>query len=408
MPHNFVNWPVVTNDDGSLTTGTPFSAEFSEGVRDSVADNLYSATNPTVKAKTIIDEVIAARGSTASLDARLDVTLNEDGTPKSVAGQASQSDIANILGYHNVVGNDDFLVWPDGDTSAPGYYVLAGAGGTIARCGTALADTTRKIGDFCAKLTRSGVDVTLTQTLLSASSFPRADFLKGKYLPFGCWVWSDTAGCAKISVADGVVVTDTTDHPGDSAWHFLTAVHPINAAATKLEIYPQIHGSNASAYFSGMCAIPVDGNYAITRWTPCPTTYGFLHFEFPGVIANGTDTRRTSFHRLGIIKDIQVALKTAGTTINFDVLTNASAVPAYESALSATLAMGTGKFGGTQSFHATYARRCLRGAFGTAPAARSLVSIDVSNVAASPADGAISIRVLVYARPLERFLQYNE
>jgi len=82
MADNFVSWPAVVNDDGSLSTGTPFSAEYDAAFKASIADNVYDSTNPTVKTKTIIAEVVAARGTALTVDARLDTVLNEDGTLK--------------------------------------------------------------------------------------------------------------------------------------------------------------------------------------------------------------------------------------------------------------------------------------------------------------------------------------
>ena len=71
-PPDPAGYPVVVDDDGSLTVGTPFNKAYHDAVRASIADNVYSVTNPLVKTKTIIDEVVAGRGASASLDARMD------------------------------------------------------------------------------------------------------------------------------------------------------------------------------------------------------------------------------------------------------------------------------------------------------------------------------------------------
>lgn len=85
MADNFSGWPTYVDDDGSLTFGTVPDAAMLDAIRGSIADNVYSAVNPAVKTKTTIDEVISARGTKASLDARLDISLNEDGTLKPTA-----------------------------------------------------------------------------------------------------------------------------------------------------------------------------------------------------------------------------------------------------------------------------------------------------------------------------------
>lgn len=74
------SWPTTTDDSGTKTDGTMANAALFDAIKASVEDQVHSATNTLVKPKTITDEVIQARGSAASLDARLDVSLNEDGT----------------------------------------------------------------------------------------------------------------------------------------------------------------------------------------------------------------------------------------------------------------------------------------------------------------------------------------
>jgi len=90
-------WPSVIDDDGSKTFGTIFNKALTDAIKASIENDLFSAANPTITAENIIDEVVAARGSKSSLDARLDVALNEDGTPKSVAGQAVNADVQTII-----------------------------------------------------------------------------------------------------------------------------------------------------------------------------------------------------------------------------------------------------------------------------------------------------------------------
>jgi len=399
-------WPTLADDTGAGQDGTVLAKARFDEIKASVEDQVHSSTNPTIKPNATIDEVVTARGSMGSLDARLDVALNEDGTPKAVAGQAAIADIQAAYGAENWPGNDDFQVWPDGDAAAPIYWVLSGAAASIARTGTGLGDTQRKIGDFAAKVTRAAADAALTQTLLSTSSFPRADHLKGRKIAFGCWVRSNTANQARVVLNDGVATTATSYHAGDGAWTFLGGVHTINSSATKLELILQVNNSSGDSWFSGATAF--QGDSAPSREGACPVAYGFIQWEIPGTLANATDARRSAFHRAGIIKDIQGYLKTAGTTANIDVLTNTSTAPVFASALAATLAFATSKYVNGQPGSGTYERRCLRGVFGTSPGNSSLLSLDISNVAGAPADLSVAVRIMVYARPMERFLAFNE
>jgi hypothetical protein len=141
------NWPTIVDDDGSLTLGTVFAKAVTDAIRASIEADMFSAVNPAVTAENAIDEVVTARGSKASLDARLDVALNEDGTLKTQASLVTQADAASVTG-RNMVINDNFLIWAAGDAAAPTGWTLSGTGAAAARSGTGLGDTTTKIGDF--------------------------------------------------------------------------------------------------------------------------------------------------------------------------------------------------------------------------------------------------------------------
>src|SRR5574341_691175 len=111
------NWPTLVDDDGSLTLGTEIDKAVFDAIKASIEADMYSSTNPTVTAENAIDEVVAARGSKASLDARLDVALNEDGTLKSQASLVTAAS-AQELPQTNMVVNDVFLIWAAGDAVA--------------------------------------------------------------------------------------------------------------------------------------------------------------------------------------------------------------------------------------------------------------------------------------------------
>src|SRR6185295_3294214 len=152
--------------------GTPVDEAWVDSEHDVIDVWVYSTTNPTVKPKNITDEVVTARAAYPNLDARLD----DLALASSVATNITAGQFLGGLGGVNLVTVDDFLLWPDGDAAAPDTYTLAGAGAVITRAGTGLGDTNRKIGDFCAKITRAGTDVTLTKNILTGSAFTRADY----------------------------------------------------------------------------------------------------------------------------------------------------------------------------------------------------------------------------------------
>src|SRR5574341_66110 len=91
-------WPAVTDDDGSGQYGTIGDKAWSDAARDAVEALIHSLTNPTISPADIINEVKAARGSLGTLDGRLDVSLNEDGTLKSQASLVTQAQAKTFVG----------------------------------------------------------------------------------------------------------------------------------------------------------------------------------------------------------------------------------------------------------------------------------------------------------------------
>lgn len=61
----------MSDDDGTFTFGTAINKAFVDQVYDQIDDQAHSTVNPTVKPKTITDEVITARNGQASLNAYL-------------------------------------------------------------------------------------------------------------------------------------------------------------------------------------------------------------------------------------------------------------------------------------------------------------------------------------------------
>lgn len=284
---NTAAW-IVANDDGTGQSGGVWDTEWVRAAAASIDAVLQSATNPAITPAALIDEVVAARGSKASLDARLDVALEEDGTPKAVAGQASNANLQAILQSRNVMLNGNLEDWTLGGALAPDNFVLSGAAATIARTGPAMADTfTFGTGTYAAKITRAGTDAKLLQTIISAGDMPAAADIKGEKI--GILVMGKTAiaNHLRIVVDDGVLTTATSYHTGGGTAEALTAVHTISAAATKLEVYAQVNNSNGDAYVGGWTA--VFSNLAPTRWLPLDVTQ-IANANHGGTLAVGAQT----------------------------------------------------------------------------------------------------------------------
>ena len=412
------DFPPHANDSGTGRDGSVVDAAFVDTIITAINNQVLSATNPAKTPAGIIDEVVLARGNLVSLDTRLDVSLNEDGSLKTQAGLATVTQLLGGIGGVNLVMNDDDLLWPDGDAAVPDGYVLAGGGATVARSGTGI-DAVRKIGDFCAKLTRVGNDCTLTRPVLGAAAFARADFLKGLYAAGGAWVKSSTANVVRVAVADGAGTSYSSYHAGDGNWEWLPVTRPINAGATILSIALDIAGGNAVAYWSGRTLFIVDGNLLLPRYVPCPVSYGgTIHFSVGGVIAAVTNIGRFQPARPGIVKDVQITLKTApaANTIGVDVKTNntipaANAYPGMASMFTGTKpTVAVTNFQGGYAPDGTYARRCLagpnRGATITALSQHLTIDTVLGGAEVTGADLGVEIRVMQYTSPLERFQTY--
>src|SRR5512139_2880932 len=257
------DFPTRVDDTGTGRDGTPIDVAFIDAIGDAINLQCDSATNPTIVPADITDEVVAARGSVADLDTRLDVSLNEDGTLKTtgvLGGYATVTQLLGGLGGVNLVMNDDHLLWPDGDAAAPDGFTLAGTGAAVARCGTGLGDTTRKIGDFCAKLTRGTTGASLARTILSATAFTRANFLIGRYAAGGAWVKCGTPNIARVAIYDGAGYEYSSYHTGGGTWEWLPVTRQINVAATQLQIIPMCDNSAVAAHFSGLSLAIVDSD----------------------------------------------------------------------------------------------------------------------------------------------------
>ena len=417
MADNFVDWPIVVNDDGSLSFGTPFSAEYNNAARASIADQVYSAANPTVLPRMITDQVVLAQGTFPSLEQRLAGVIAPDGTLVAPPAQVTQAQIQSVLGTYNLVGNDVFLIWSLGDTSAPTSWVLAGAGAVIARAGVLTsgaetsppADTNRKIGDFSAKVTSAGgVAATLTQTLLSTAAMTRAgDGFKGQSIGFGAWIKSSFANKVRLAVADGIGTTFSAFHTGGGSWEWISGTRVLNAAATTLTVFLDVAAGTVVAYISG--AFVGLSQLAPTGWRPG----GWFRREFrmfsAGVQTAAANKQEGFFlpSEAGILQSVLIRLGTVNVGANFVVDVNSSTGPAsvFASALP-TIIDGANPAVGTAVPNGPYIRRCLSG--GNAASTTLIYDIDTVGVGTPGSDLTVLYRLLESKRPQDMMFAYSD
>lgn len=264
-----VTRPTMVDDDGTFTFGTEVDKAFVDSILDEVDDQVHSSTNPTIKPKATTDEVVAARGSKASLDARLDVSLEDDGTLKSQASLVTVAQLQSALGSRNVALNGDLTNWTAGGSAAPNSFTLTGAAATIARTGPAMGDTFTfgtGGGGFAAKLTRAGNDWKLTQDVIASADFAKFINVKGQKLSVAVKGKTALASHLRIVVDDGATTTASSYHSGGNTEEHLSATHTISNSATKVSVYAEGVGSNGDAYVGGFIFVFAD--FAPTDWSP--------------------------------------------------------------------------------------------------------------------------------------------
>lgn len=259
----------MSNDGGDFISGTVADKAFFDAILDTVDDQAHSTTNPTIKPKATTDEVVTARGSKASLDARLDIALNEDGTLKSQASLVTAAQVQSALGSRNVANNGDLADWTLGGALAPDNFTLTGAAATIARTGPAMGDTFTfgtGGGGFAAKITRVGNDWKLTQDVIAAADFAKFVNVKGQKVSVAVKGKTAIASLLRIVVDDGVSTTASTYHTGGGTEEHLSITHTISLSATKVSVYVEGTGSNGDAYVGGFMVVFAD--LAPSDWSP--------------------------------------------------------------------------------------------------------------------------------------------
>jgi hypothetical protein len=390
--------PSMTDDSGALTDGTEIDKAFMDAIMDEIDTQCHSATNPTVTPADTTDEVVAARGSKADLDTRLDVALNEDGTLKTQASLVSNADAAE-LPMGNLIINDTFLIWAGGDSAEATCWTVAGGGAAVARAGTGLADTKRKVGDFCSKLTYGAATLTYYQEILDATAYSALDNLDGESVGFGAWVWASAASQARLYVADGATTSYSDSyHTGGSGWEWLSGTHDLSGSATYLRFGISVESGAANpVYLSG--ATVLFSEIAPTKWRPARTIYGSIVWKITGNVSTGNEKDHYVFHRPALVMDVQMYADTAPVGDNIEIQVN----NASNGMFSTVPQIDDGDNGGVQAVDGTYQYRCFAGSRADAP---TTINWDVDTVGSGTAgaDLYVMVRCLVYPDPFEGYL----
>ena len=399
-----VAFPTFSNDSGDLQSGTIINEDWLQDVEDAINAIVHSSTNPTVTPEDIIDEVVTARGSIGTLDGRLDVEHNNDGTHNLPATFATRTILQNVLGGTNMVADSTMVVWAAGDSAAPSYYTLSGTGAAVARAGDGLADTNRKVGPYCAKVTYGSAVAYLSQTLVGTTEWGVLDNLEGFEVSLGCWVKGSAAGVAFIRVDDGSGSPSDSDDNTSTAWEWLSVNHTIASTATELTVRMAVE--SGSAHFSGLTAILInDTVHLVPGWLPSEAEAFTIVWSFDGTPAIGDHQREFSCQVPFIIKDVQCISKTAGSGA-FTIDIEAGNGTSWNSIFSGAKTIVTSaKYGSVQP-DGTYRYRCLKNSDNTTVTDALLrLNLDAINAIVNP---VILVRCVKFLRPFQDNLDYNQ
>jgi hypothetical protein len=260
-------WPDVTNDSGPGTDGTVWNQALNDAQKAAIEDQVHSETNPTLRPRETTDEVVDARGTQPSLKARLDQSLEPDGTLKEPATLVTVAQAKTILNAVNVIGNGSFFRWSAGPTAAPDDFSLTGAGASVEQTGPGRPDTfTFGTGPYAARITRAGTDAKLLTAVIAAADF--ANYVNVKSMKFSAAVKikATVAGQVRLVIDDGATQTESPYSAGLGLEEHLTVTHVISASATKLEVRGEVNNSNGDAYFGGFMGVFSD--LAPSDWSP--------------------------------------------------------------------------------------------------------------------------------------------
>jgi len=240
--HNGVYTQISDSDTthgGSVATRGESLAKRAEsqGSLDNSLADLGISYAKRAESQGLLDNSLADRGQSIGIRA------------ESIGRLGGSAEISGLQGSENLLENGDFAYWPNGDSSAPYGWLLAGAGATIAKESTIV-----KIGNYSTKLTRSGTDCVI---YTNAHLKKGATYFRGRNITFGCWVYATVASRAYIYIGDNGGTTVSSPHTGDSTWQWLTVTRTVNAGATLIQPALYVANGNTSAYFDG--AICIEG-----------------------------------------------------------------------------------------------------------------------------------------------------
>jgi hypothetical protein len=336
--------------------------------------------------------------------------------------------IDKSLWYRNWAANAyGYPIWPAGDTSAPAYHRLTGAGAAIARAGTGLADTNKKFGEFCAKVTPGGGAVAVfEQRLVQAASFGKFGWLKGRYFAAAVWVKASSANAVRLGIYDGVGTTYSTTTmpivdatltgwhsgsgsggPDSDGWELLYAVRQLasgGSPATELALRVEGNAGSNAFYVDALAGIPgeIPPDYPMQGDEYDGPLFGW---GFPGTIATVTGSIgdwRPEVDKPCLVNWARARIGTApgGQDVRLDLKKNGS-TSLFAAATDFKIVAGASS-GNAEPNASSYASRCF--------AQGDYIASEISQVGSSPAGSGLSVVAygIRFRRPQDRLVARTE
>lgn len=399
----------LQDDTGTRKDGTVFDKALFVALGLHMDEWLLSAGYPTRFPNDTTDQVNDARGAYATLAARLAAISDPTtGVPNATTFIAylTAATMAKQVSSHNLCCNDDFLLWPNGDTAIPSYWTLSGGTPpTIQRCGSGLADTTTKVGPYCARLTFGANPCFFYSTPISTTAAALMTHFKGvAKFAFGMWVKTSTANSVRLFIDDGVTQTTSSYHTGDGTFQFLAIPSTLwGASATQLLVGLRFEAAG-DCYVSGSTCMLSE--FGITRHVPCLTeTVAVADMFLSGNAATGDDKKVIPVGFPFLLKDALAVVTTAPTTsalvFDIDWLDFSGGVaPSRQVPYSTKLQIAALAGSGRAAPDGTYQYRCFQPNFsGGKKGGGIAINIDTDDGGNTAVGAAVTLIGMRYKRP---------
>jgi len=384
----------LVDDTGTGQDGTVVDKAVFEAIATAIDDALIAPGETQTPGETTT-EVIEARGTLASLDDRLSGVINPDGVFIGVDQSAAL--IAEQV-PRNLVGNDDFLIWSAGDTSAPDGWVLSGTGTyAIQRCGYALADSTQVGTIYCVRLTTTATAVLKSEVIKNVGAVVPS--LRGRDIFAGMRVKANAASQARIRIVCGSNTIASAYVSVLNTEQFISVTGNLSAAIglyDSLEVWIDVSAPGI-IYASGITVGL--GGVAPTDWIPCIKEFG----ERTLVLVGGGTLYARMYATFG--RPTMILSLLAHSSSSSWVLASALRIGVYKENNATSVEMLTTKLGANKGGSgrcyeekvpdADYRYRCFSGIAGL-DWERIMVQVDTADAAVDP---AVDVRYMTYRVP---------